>query len=163
MCDLQTFSQDLHNYQKALWAWLVTTDFSKPLSILANTCYLTTPTRIATGTTGFPLDTDSWGLDFGFLIIHFSPSAALQLLTFSLANNGRGWACLRSWREAALPRSHLLRYTWCGETSESGGPAAEQVWWKNPACPLVPVAHSHKLRCYQLCELRQVWLGKALG
>ena len=28
---------------------------------------------------------------------------------------------------------------------------------------LVPVVHSRKLKCYQLCELSQVRLGKALG
>lgn len=58
-------------------------------SILAKTCYQKTPTRIATGTMGFPLHTDTRSLDFVFLIIHFSPSVVLQPLTFSLTNNGR--------------------------------------------------------------------------
>lgn len=66
--------------------------FSKPLSIFANTRYLMTPTGIATGTTGFPQDPDRWRLDFGFLIIHFSPSVTLQPLTFLRTNNGRVWS-----------------------------------------------------------------------
>lgn len=63
-CVMYTFLQDLHNHWKALGPSLVTSDFSKPLSILVNTCYLMAPAGIATGTTWFVLHPDSWG--FGF-------------------------------------------------------------------------------------------------
>lgn len=101
---------------------------SPSLSILANTCYLMTLTGTATGTTGFPLDANRWSLDFGFLIIHFSPSVALQPLTFLLTNNGGVWSL-----SGKLEGGRIC-------TSKKPSPAAQMVqrnfrllWYSNGA------------------------------